>query len=407
MPRKSHFHSSDLRAGSRLVIDAVIGITDLVESMHRTVAGVTAPLGKSPSGSTKGITGMVYRTVRGVTRMVGGGIDLALAPLAGLLDVSDSTPARDNIVAALNGVLGDYLVASHNPLAIAMQWRSPGNALVVEKSALARAYPNASGKILVMVHGLCMSDGQWLRETAMGPHDHGAALARDLGCTTVYLRYNSGQHVSVNGRSFADALESLLDAWPVAVEELTILAHSMGGLVARSAHHYATIAGLRWPEKLRTVVFLGTPHHGAPLERGGHWIDILLGASPYSAPFARLGKIRSAGITDLRYGALRDDDWQHREQGKRVTSAKRALPLPEKVRCFAIAATTGKRQGDLSDRMLGDGLVPLASALGQHTDRALDLGFPAARQWVGVEMNHMDLLSSPEVYKQIRKWLAS
>lgn len=405
MPTKSHFHPSDLRSGGRLVIDAVVGITDLVESMHRTISSVSAPLGKSPSGSTQGITGLVYRTVRGVTRAVGGGIDLALVPLTRLLDARESTPARDNIVAALNGVLGDYLVASNNPLAIAMQWRSDGTTLAVEKSALACAYPNASGKILVLVHGLCMSDGQWLRETGNRPHDHGAALARELGYTPIYLRYNSGQHISVNGREFAAALESLLDAWPVPVEELTILAHSMGGLLARSAHHYAETAQLRWPKKLRSLVFLGTPHHGAPLERGGHWVDILLGISPYSAPFSRLAKIRSAGITDLRFGDLRDEDWQIRGTGKRRNAAARALPLPEKTSCYAIAATTGKRKGALNDRLLGDGLVPIASALGQHVNPALNLAIPASQQWVGTEMNHMDLLASGEVYGQIGKWL--
>ena len=405
MPTKSHFHPSDLRSGGRLVIDAVVGITDLVESMHRTISSVSAPLGKSPSGSTKGITGLVYRTVRGVTRVVGGGIELALTPLTKLLDARESTPARDNIVAALNGVLGDYLVASNNPLAIAMQWRSDGNTFAIKKSAVARAYPNASGKLLVLVHGLCMNDGQWLRETVNGFHDHGAVLARELGYTPVYLRYNSGQHISVNGRELAVALESLLDAWPVPVGELTILAHSMGGLLARSAHHYAVTAQLRWPVLLRSLVFLGTPHHGAPLERGGHWIDILLGISPYSAPFARLGKIRSAGITDLRFGDLRDEDWQNRGTGKRRAAAAHALPLPEKTRCFAIAATTGKRKGDMNDRLLGDGLVLIASALGHHVNPALDLAIPATQQWVGVEMNHMDLLASVEVYGQIRKWL--
>ena len=121
--------------------------------------------------------------------------------------------------------------------------------------------------------------------------------------------------------------------------------------------------------------------------------------------FARLGKIRSAGITDLRFGDLRDEDWQIRGTGKRRAAAARALPLPEKTRCYAIAATTGKRKGDMNDRLLGDGLVPIASALGHHANPALDLAIPATHQWVGVEMNHMDLLASVEVYGQIRKWL--
>ena len=405
MPPKAQLHPSDFRGAGRLVIDAVIGLTDLVESMHHNIGSAAKPLGKQADGSTGGITGLTYRTVRGVTRLVGGGIDIALAPLVALLGERASSAGRDAVVAALNGVLGDLLADTNNPLAASMQWRSRGRSLEAEKTAPAAAAfakPKASGKVLVLVHGLCMSDQQWLRQG----HDHGAALARDLGYTPVYLRYNSGLHISTNGREFSAMLESLVAAWPVPVEELVILTHSMGGLVTRSAHHYGTNAGHRWPEQLRALVFLGTPHHGAPLERGGHWVDTILGVSPYSAPFARLGKIRSAGITDLRYGAMRDEDWQGHETQKRTRSAKHALPLPATTKCYAIAATTGKRRGDLNDRILGDGLVPLSSALGQHANPALHLAIPAARRWVGYEMNHMELLSSADVYTRIRHWLA-
>jgi len=402
MPAKAHFHPSDLRAASRLAIDAVVGITDLVEAMHHNIASASMPLGKPPGGSPNGITGLAYRTVRGVTRLVGGGIDIALAPLAALLEARESSSARDAVVAALNGVLGDYLAETGNPLAVSMQWRSKGKTLAAEKTALLAALPKVSGKVLVLVHGLCMSDQQWLR----AGHDHGSELARDLGYTPVYLRYNSGLHISANGREFAAMLESLIASWPVPVDDLVILTHSMGGLVARSAHHYAKIAGHHWPEQLRSLVFLGTPHHGAPLERGGHWVDTILGVSPYTAPFTRLGKIRSAGITDLRFGDLRDEDWQGHEQHKRAKAARHALPLPAATICYAAAATTGEKQGDLNDRILGDGLVPVPSALGQHANPALDLAISADRQWVGYGMNHMDLLSSVDVYARIKQWLS-
>ena len=120
----------------------------------------------------------------------------------------------------------------------------------------------------------------------------------------VYLHYNSGRHVSENGREFAALLEQLVAGWPVPVDELVIVGHSMGGLVARSACHHAEAQGQAWLASLTKLVCLGTPHHGAPLERGGRWVDVLLGLSPYVAPFARLGKARSAGITDLRFGNL-------------------------------------------------------------------------------------------------------
>ncbi len=404
--KRTHIHPADLRAGGRLAIEAVIGVTNLVEAMHATIAGVTSPIGNARPDSTRGITGLVYRTVRGVTRVVGGSLDMALAPLVPLLGERDSTPARDNVVAALNGVIGDHLATTGNALATPMQWRSQGKTVVAEKDALAAAFPSASGKIAIMLHGLCMHDGQWRTGDSNGHHDHGASLARDLGYTPIYLRYNSGLHISVNGRALSAQLETLVDAWPTSIESIAMISHSMGGLLARSALHYATIEQHRWPTKLHSLVFLGTPHHGAPLERGGHGIDVILGSSPYTAPFARIGRIRSAGITDLRHGDLRDADWQAREAGSKTSGATRALPLPESTRCYAIAASLGKQAGNVKGRVLGDGLVPLASALGRHRIAAVDLAIPAAQQRVFRGMNHMELLSSLDVYEQIREWVS-
>jgi pimeloyl-ACP methyl ester carboxylesterase len=246
-----------------------------------------------------------------------------------------------------------------------------------------------------------MNDLLWLRHG----HDHGAALAVDAGFTPVYLHYNSGLHISTNGHAFADQLEALLRAWPVRVDELAILGHSMGGLVARSACHYAASSGQAWLRRLRTIVFLGTPHHGAPLERGGSWIDAALDASPYTTAFARLGKIRSAGITDLRHGSMLDEDWDDQDRFARSRRKPRALPLPANVACCTIAASLARKSGALAERLLGDGLVPLASALGKHEDASRQLAFPKDRQWIGHGMNHLDLLDRKEVYAQIRRWL--
>jgi pimeloyl-ACP methyl ester carboxylesterase len=393
---------ADLRGVSRLVIDAITGVTDLVEAVHHNVVNVRGGAAMSKVARTGGVAGLVYRGVRGVTRLVGGGIDAALRPLAGLLDAGASRPEREALLAALNGVLGDHLHDSGNPLAIAMSLRRDGMPLTLSSTALAQAIPRPSGKLLLLVHGLCLNDIQWRRKG----HEHGAALARDLGYTPIYLHYNTGLHISSNGRECAALIEALLRAWPVPVEELSIVAHSMGGLVARSAHHYAGLAGQRWPGSLHHMIFLGTPHYGAPLERGGNWIDLVLESSRYTAPFARLGKIRSAGITDLRHGSVLDQDWQGRDRFAPGTKRSRVLPLPKKVRCCVVAATTGKRQGDLSDRVIGDGLVPIDSALGREADCGRGLAIPLSRQWTAYGMNHMDLLSRAEVYQQIRKWLA-
>jgi len=404
MPPKLRIHPSDVLGLGRLAVHATLGVTDVAEAMHHDIVRAPRLFGAPPRGRTRGITGLVYRSVRGVTRLVGGGADAMLAHLAAPPgDPRESSPRREHLLAALNGVVGDHLAASANPLAIPMRLRVGGRPLAMDARALAASIPRPSGRILLLVHGLCLNDLRWARKG----HDHGAALEAEHGWTPLYLHYNTGLHVSANGRDLAVLLEALLRRWPVPVEELAIVGHSMGGLVSRSACHYGAALGHAWPRHLRRLVFLGTPHHGAPLERGGNWLDAVLGSGRYTAALARLGKVRSAGITDLRHGNLLDEDWAGRDRFARGTGGRTSVPLPRGVACYAIAATTGRRMGDARDPLLGDGLVPLHSALGRHPDPALSLGLSADRQWIGYGMGHLDLLHRREVYETLRGWLGS
>jgi pimeloyl-ACP methyl ester carboxylesterase len=372
--------------------------------MHHNIAGGPSILGRPLEGPTRLLTGPVYGSIRRVTRLVGAGLDVALAQLARLLAplLAEGAPGleREAVLAALNGVLGDYLAQSGNPLAIEMRLRQGGHPLELERQALRLALPQATRKLVVLVHGSCMNDRQWTRQG----HDHGAALARDLGFTPVYLHYNSGLHISANGREFAELLERLVAAWPGPLDELVIVAHSMGGLVARSACHVGETAAHAWRPKLCKLVCLGSPHHGAPLERGGHWIDLFLGASRYSAPLARLGKIRSAGVTDMRFGNVMDAHWAGRDRFGHAGDSRGQLELPQGVQCYAIAATKSRGAGR---KLSGDGLVPVDSALGRHAKPELTLGFPEMHQWIAYATAHLDLLSRAEVYETIRSWLSS
>lgn len=403
MTNKTHIRPADVHGYSRLAIDATLGLTRLVETMHHNIARVPGPLGKYTQEPTRGITGLVYRSIQGTTRLVGSGIDALLGQLLPLLDQEPkaSSGGREAVLSALNGILGDHLAASANPLSIPMQLRRNGQALTLTKPGLAASIPAPTGKILLLAHGLCMNDLQWRRNG----HDHGEALAAAGGYTPLYLHYNSGEHISQNGHALADMLETLLQAWPVPVEKLVIIGHSMGGLLARSACHYGRLAGHAWPQHLRQLVFLGTPHHGAPLERGGNWVNVVLELSPYTAALARLAKIRSAGITDLRHGDILDEDWQHRDRFAHAKAKKRAMSLPQGVQCFAMAVSRSKLGGDPKKPLSGDGLVPLQSALGRKKDGSRGLNFPASQQWVGYGMNHLDLLDDTKVYAQLRQWL--
>jgi pimeloyl-ACP methyl ester carboxylesterase len=387
MPAKPSL-GADLLGASRLALEAVIGVTELVEAVHMNV--LNQAVGTPAVRPVAGVTSFVYRSVKGVTGLVGGGLDAVLGRLAPALSEQPGWAGREALLAALNGVLGDRLAAGGNPLAIRMSLRQGGLPLAPQPP---------SSRIVVLAHGLCMNDLQWLRDGV----DHGATLERERGYTPVYLHYNSGRHISANGREFAGQLAALVDGWPVPVQELVILGHSMGGLVARSACHYGALEGHGWLGKLRKLVFLGTPHHGAPLERGGNWVHLLTDLSAYSAPFSRLAKIRSAGITDLRHGSVLDDDWDGKDRFAHGVPLPRFVPLPAGVRCHAVAATIGKREGDLADRMLAsDGLVPLASAQGLHADPARCLALESV---VVCQTNHMQLLSSAEVREYLLGWL--
>ncbi len=392
--RPTPLHLADLRGLARLGLDGVLGVTDVVEGMHKAITAVPLPLGKPVAGRTRGITGLVYRSVRGITRGVGWGLDTALGALP--MPRESSTPEREALLAALNGVWGDHLAASGNPLAIPMTLRING---LPWQAALRAAATAPSSRLLVQVHGLAMNDLQWQRNG----HDHGAVLAQQRGFTAVHLHYNTGLSIGHNAQNFALLLDQLVAQWPVPVERIVLLGHSMGGLVARGACWWGTHS--RWLPLLTDLICLGSPHHGAPLERGGRLIDAALGLSPYAAPLARLGASRSAGIHDLRDGRIRSETKSPAQHAQRLPT-----PLPEGVRTFVVAAVLTeslprKTAIGAAQTLAGDGLVPLASALGEHADPDFDLGVPPQRRMVIRQANHWDLLDNPAVGKRLLKWV--
>jgi pimeloyl-ACP methyl ester carboxylesterase len=402
-----HLRATDIKGIAQLATQATVGVARIAEGVHQSVWGSMGVPGGAQAQQTRGVTGLVYQAVQGVTHMVGKGLDTAfdkLHPiLEAVLDAAPNTPEREAVVAALNGVMGDHLVATHNPLATPMTLRYAGAALNWE------ALPpdlTVTGKVMVLIHGLCMNDLQWHAHHKGKVVDHGLALAEALGYTPVYLRYNTGLHTSQNGHLLAAQLEQLVTHWPTPVQEITVVAHSMGGLLTRSAFHYAQQDALRWPGHLKKIVFLGTPHHGAPLERAGNWLDVILGSTPYTKPFAKLAQLRSAGITDLRYGHVLDEDWQGHDRFRRKRDSRTVIPLPQGVTCYTVAATTAAKRSAVADRLLGDGLVPLHSALGLHDDARRNLVFGKSAQWIAYRMNHMELLSRPEITQQLQQWLA-
>ncbi|MEQ8799521.1 MAG: alpha/beta fold hydrolase [Salinisphaeraceae bacterium] len=381
------------------------GVTDIVEDVHSSVLrtiGRVNPIDRQLVDRTQ----RVYRGVREIgdaSFIVADqavGLAGALVPVRRGLDLGRSRLA---VISALNGVLGDRMAAEGNPLAIRMGLhQADGTEVEIDREGLRRALGKPCKRLVVLVHGLGMNDQQWQRP---GGPDLGARLVEEYGYSALYVRYNSGCHISENGRELAALLERLVERYPAKLQRLVIIGHSMGGLVARSATHYGREAGCRWPTELTELVCLGSPHLGAPLERLGSAFTHALTWTRFTAPFARIGNVRSAGVKDLRYGFLVDEDWRGRDPDHPEKITPRKLRPLEGTRNYLVAASLGRRHGDFADRWLGDLLVPIRSATGASRKPSRRLHFNDADGRIFFGMNHFEIMNHPQVYAALSEWL--
>lgn len=387
-----------LRGAAQLAVEAVVQVSRLAGAVHGGIQRVSTLTALGSPEAAGGIAGMVYRVVGGVTRVVGHSLDALLRRLPAEELQQGRSRRAAALLSALNGVLGDHLEATGNPLAIPMQLLHRG-----QRVAFVRPPAPPKTKLLVVLHGLCMSPQQWQpsdsadnQDTVLAPID---VLADQLGYCCLHLHYNSGRHIADNGRDLAQLLQQLTDAWAPKVESISLIGHSMGGLVARSACVQAQQAGLGWLTEVDKLITLGSPHLGAPLERAGNGVDHLLAALPLVAPFARLGKLRSSGITDLRHGCIVRPEGDRFALGVPVPSPA----LPASVKLYVVA---GSRSASSSvSRPRGDGLVPVTSALGQHRQASRALHVPPSRQCLIHAVHHLELMYHPAVMQAVRGWL--
>ncbi len=304
------------------------------------------------------------------------------------------TPALHFLVGALNGVLGDYLLKYQNPLALPMVLYDHYGAL---------QHGELSGRIVIFTHGLCMNHLDWsarqyggIGEKLLAQRDHN---------TMLYLSYNTGRRISANGRSLANTLEDLVQHNPL-ITSIDLIGHSMGGLVLRSALFYGKQNMHQWMHLTENLVCLGSPHHGAVLERFGFILQDRLGHFPFVKIVRHIVNIRSNGILDLRYGSVRDDDWEHNNARiGGMDDNRKPAPLPSHINTFLIAGSVAyENRKNRHFDMLGDYLVSVKSALGEHPNPRFQLKLPASHKAIFYGINHFEIHYHANVAEQIVRW---
>ncbi len=400
--------ATEIEAIGELLGEALDATGQMAQETHEAIANRTfaavGPVGRPVQVVHDGISRTVYRGVRSALRVSASHGGRALARR-----VPEDAPALTTTVGgsiatgALNGFCGDLLAERDNPLALRMSLRHAGEEIAATPEALAEAYPSATPRLAVFIHGLCETDDAW---RGFPPREDdpqvpfGRRMQLELGFTPVYVRFNSGLHISDNGRELARLLEDLSAGWPGDVEEIALVGHSMGGLIARSACHFASQNRHGWADAVKHVFCLGTPHLGADLEKGVHLLDWALGQATESRAFSRALRMRSAGIKDLRFGSCAEEDWHSLDPDEFFQDRCTEVPFLPHAHYYFVGATLAPTA---LGHVLGDLLVRAPSASGQGRARRIPFHIDNGHTIAGI--THFDLLGHPDVYEQIRTWI--
>ena len=399
----------EVRSLVRLGFDELRRVPAGIGGVHRAVASRAFRLSGAGAVPARmlhdAISSGVYAGLGGATRLVERAADAGLRrrPVRDGRALSTS-PRGALVVGAIGGLIGDTLEREGSELVEPMSVRVGGRPVPLEPVALEAAFPDATPRLVVFVHGLMETEFSWCVGAGPDGETYAGRLRRDLGLTPVDIRYNTGRHISENGVSLADLLEELVPAWPVEVESIALIGHSMGGLVARSACHLGAERGDGWAPHVRHSISLGSPHMGAPLAQGVHWASAALHALPETRPLAVFLRRRSAGIRDLRQGSLVDADWRGCDPDALRAAACKEVPLLEgATHCF-VAATITRSGRHPVGRLLGDCLVLEPSASGRSRSRRIPFQAEHGMHLGGA--HHIALLNHPAVYERLRAWLA-
>ncbi|HEX4856478.1 MAG TPA: alpha/beta hydrolase [Limnobacter sp.] len=308
-----------------------------------------------------------------------------------LMDVVDHLPTAlipdaktdrriSAVASAINGVFGDHLAATRNPMQVHMNLYAQGQVLTADPEALKARFPDAQSHLVIFIHGLCCNEDSWqMYYNPMEPatRPYGDKLEEDFPVTSLYLRYNTGRNIESNARQFKRLLNKLVRNWPVPVKGITLVGHSMGGLVSRAMVEALTDEDVVLKSAIRDVVCLGSPHAGAPLARLAAAGEQLLGKFELSRPIGKVLGVRSRGIRDLKDGL-----------GPIQTRGG------QEVMFHLVGSTIGDHTSSWLNTTVGDGLVTPDSA---HAD---DTG--KAQRVIFAQKHHMTLLNDPDVFLELK-----
>jgi pimeloyl-ACP methyl ester carboxylesterase len=375
--------SSELRELGRLAGTELAAAVGGIERMHRGIAARAfrfTPGARPVQIAHDALSAGVYRGIASGFRAAGIGAARALPERS----VSD-TPRGAVALGVLNGLIGDSLASQGSPLALGTTAHIDGP---------------ETPDVVVFLHGLMETEHGW---RLGGRPSYGDRLRDAHGWTPVYVTYNTGRHISENGRDLDLMLDQLIEEWPVPVARIALVGHSMGGLVARSACCHGDERDAAWVRRVRHTVSLGTPHLGAPLANLVHYADLALHKLPETRPFGAFLRRRSSGIRDLRNGSLVDEDWSGRDPHALRAAACREVPLLPGATHHFVSATITRSAAHPLGRLVGDWLVLSPSSSGASKTRRV--GFEDGSGHVLGGVSHIALLNHDEVYERLEDWI--
>lgn len=273
---------------------------------------------------------------------------------------------------------------------------------------LSNARSRGTRDVALFVHGLMIDESCWMG--AVDPFCH--HVSRLFQWTPLFVRYNTGLHISTNGELLADRLIELYDSWGPALGRIQLIGHSMGGLVLRSCVEVLRKRNHAVLDQVERLFLLCTPNGGVEVEQLRYGIEnglrligdlapqiiesflppesandrlrslatravvrgttVAAASVPKAVTRAALTfvSLPSDGIRDVRFGYMQPEEWQlhQREEHAFMTNHRRPLPPPEHIETYAIAASLWPTATDVPSRIRNDGIVTVASVAAQTLD---------------------------------------